>query len=284
MVGTLIELTMLALAAQAYLDGDYDQARHILAQRDRTICRVFRTRFVSARSASIGDSWLWMEGLRARGATALRIAYFPTNRLNTARGSSLSAYHFDHRFGGMREFQGGHVIEPPNPAPWAIIISLPGQEEHWWPHSEFIRDSTGNSGHWRVTYTLGPGSSGRPRLPEIEDARADLIQALEAIIAYNGSGSWTDQFFAPALAHLAGDPAVPGETFADELNIPDGRAELLRAVSRGWVFGGMGSWNDSGPLDRGSEDEYESVTSNLYTDLCFAIVAAVNHGQPEART
>jgi hypothetical protein len=65
------------------------------------------------------------------------------------------------------------------------------------------------------------------------------------------------------------------------LSVSDDRDRLLRAASKGWVFGGMGSWNDSGARNPELSEEYERVTIALYSALSFAFVAAVNAEQAE---
>ena len=51
--------------------------------------------------------------------------------------------------------------------------------------------------------------------------------------------------------------------------------QLISACFTGWVFGGMGSWNDMA-FGREMEEEYHRVSDLLYTAICNAIVAAVN--------
>ena len=46
----------------------------------------------------------------------------------------------------------------------------------------------------------------------------------------------------------------------------------------GFVFRGMGSWNDYGFSDRELQTRYERVTSRLYAAVMDGIIAAVNEG------
>jgi hypothetical protein len=52
---------------------------------------------------------------------------------------------------------------------------------------------------------------------------------------------------------------------------PEARA-LLEACRQGWVFGGMGSWNDTG--DGGPD--YDLVSEQLYRALTEGVCAAAN--------
>jgi hypothetical protein len=51
---------------------------------------------------------------------------------------------------------------------------------------------------------------------------------------------------------------------------------LLAAAVQAWVFGGMGSWNDSTPTDSQLRARYDTVTPSLYDAVTHAIVDAAN--------
>jgi hypothetical protein len=44
----------------------------------------------------------------------------------------------------------------------------------------------------------------------------------------------------------------------------------------GWVFGGMGSWNDTGPGDSAMYFRYEELTQSLYDAIMDALAVAAN--------
>ena len=54
------------------------------------------------------------------------------------------------------------------------------------------------------------------------------------------------------------------------------RRQLVAAVVQGWVFGGMGSWNDGGLVEPVAQREYERVGANLYAALVVSLPAAAN--------
>jgi hypothetical protein len=57
--------------------------------------------------------------------------------------------------------------------------------------------------------------------------------------------------------------------------VPLEAKQLLAAAEIGWVFGGMGSWNDLGfPGDEGKE--YETLSDRLFDLMVEAICAATN--------
>lgn len=58
-----------------------------------------------------------------------------------------------------------------------------------------------------------------------------------------------------------------------------GREALVKAADKAWVFGGMGSWNDSAPWyaeQKGLGDEYHRLTDALYQHLQIALMFAAN--------
>jgi hypothetical protein len=54
------------------------------------------------------------------------------------------------------------------------------------------------------------------------------------------------------------------------------RRQLAASVVPGWVFGGMGSWNDGGLTDPAAQRDYERVGANPYSALLTALPAASN--------
>ncbi|KWX77466.1 hypothetical protein AML91_07880 [Paenibacillus jilunlii] len=59
----------------------------------------------------------------------------------------------------------------------------------------------------------------------------------------------------------------------------DQARSLLNAVYKSWVFGGMGSWNDSPPYSAYShqrEQEYNILSARLYETLVQCARGAVN--------
>ena len=62
-------------------------------------------------------------------------------------------------------------------------------------------------------------------------------------------------------------------------SLPEYNLKLFLAAQKAFVFGGMGSWNDS-PRGKASEmgliEEYESLSTNLFSQVMSAILFAVN--------
>lgn len=57
---------------------------------------------------------------------------------------------------------------------------------------------------------------------------------------------------------------------------PLGARRLLAAVDRGWVFGGMKSWNDRAFADEDVQDAFERASANLLHALTIAAASGAN--------
>jgi hypothetical protein len=86
-------------------------------------------------------------------------------------------------------------------------------------------------------------------------------------------------WFTDALALLSSPDPVPPQ-YPDLLppsGYPLRARQLLAAAGRGWVFGGMGSWNDLRPDDG---ELYEGVTQAYFDAVMNSVVAATNSAPP----
>ncbi len=52
---------------------------------------------------------------------------------------------------------------------------------------------------------------------------------------------------------------------------PETAQRLFAAAYNGWVFGGMGSWNDFGFKSKADNDQYDKVSAELYAAINEAI-------------
>lgn len=61
--------------------------------------------------------------------------------------------------------------------------------------------------------------------------------------------------------------------------LPEANKRLFYASNISDVFGGMGSWNDSPPCyayEKGLENEYKNLSSELLTQIRLALLYSVN--------
>jgi len=162
----------------------------------------------------------------------------------------------------------------------AGILTYSGVDSRdlWRPHWEVTEPNHPDRSIWAIDYAATPPAGVTlQELPgDLGAARSRMATALERIRAFAATQeleSWTP-WFDQALALLASPAPVP-PTHPDILP-PVGYSlmarQVLSAAARGWVFGGMGSWNDADLPDTA----YQSVTEEYFEAVMNGIVAAVN--------
>ncbi|MNC34805.1 hypothetical protein D3C75_832590 [compost metagenome] len=90
---------------------------------------------------------------------------------------------------------------------------------------------------------------------------------------------WTSNFFEPARGILNEKGPAAQLSFHLPAVYKDQARTLLNAVYKAWVFGGMGSWNDSPPYSahlHDREQEYNLLSARLYEALVQCARGAVN--------
>jgi hypothetical protein len=133
---------------------------------------------------------------------------------------------------------------------------------------------------WTLAASAGSGEGFVAPGVSVAEGRQTLASALGRIKTfaerYDELSSW-ESWFSKAAA-LLDDPAPAAPYHRDLLPLDAtlDRRQLSAAVVQGWVFGGMGSWNDSGLADPTAQTEYERVSANLYSALLAGLSAAAN--------
>lgn len=136
------------------------------------------------------------------------------------------------------------------------------------------------SANWTVSYKEIPKQGGLPAI-DIDDPTGPLRQTLTGISALAGR---------IACGHFQQVFLEAGALLSKEMDMrsfpamPEANERLYHAAAKAWVFGGMGSWNDSPPYmakDKGLLEEYETLTADLYQRIMTAILYAVNCWQYE---
>jgi hypothetical protein len=115
----------------------------------------------------------------------------------------------------------------------------------------------------------------------LREIEADLASALEALADFvdrfgpeEAIAEWADHFRGARMALEAqaewqeSDPRPPGFLSPDALR-------LLHACRAGWVFAGMGSWND-GAYWGSAEADGDRLSETLFALLNEAVAAVAN--------
>lgn len=135
---------------------------------------------------------------------------------------------------------------------------------------------------WTVRCIGRPDVANLAPRPTIAEATAVLEAAARAVrdLARRIDETFWAGYLDRALARLAGDDdaATP---YHDDVLPPSAeldRRRLLAGAAGAYVFGGMGTWNDTGPPpdDDEANAEYDRVTPALYSAILDAVAAAVN--------
>lgn len=281
MPGTLLQLILFTLAAQAEQAGDHDLAAAILDFEARGEHHIVE--FVSPAQERLSVSQ-WIASTTEQGGCSFTARYFPSRPLRTHLNTVRPTYMTDHSLQGDTDMLGRPRLDNDNPAPWAIAVTFPDSIRYWWPDWQANHPRPTSGPVWTVSYRELPVADPGVDWPPLPVARENLKRALNDILEVDQSeqsGHWSNAFFLPALRLL--DPASASEPFPvlpENLGLSPDREQLLRGALRGWVFGGMGSWNDNGPSSPEIAERWEAVTQALYTTTSYALVAAVNDEQP----
>jgi hypothetical protein len=228
---------------------------------------VFRfvnaVRFVGP-SSEASDCTAWWNLLKNDGISRLCLVRVPPAR----------------RFPGVAEHH--EVAFAGGLAAGILAQSRGNPRQIWRAYWQVTEPNHPNRAIWSIEYRSGDVASltSLPAWPSLDSAAAALAGALRRIRTFAGTQeleSWTP-WFDQALALLSSPEPVP-PTHPDLLPAPGyslAARQILAAAVRGWVFGGMGSWNDADIPD----PAYESVTRDYFEAVMNGIVAAVNSFEP----
>lgn len=163
---------------------------------------------------------------------------------------------------------------------WMLVIQFPGGRYERWVARWDVGDKDRKDRRiWRVTYGRVLANREPPAaVSPLPDATAQLRTALTEIHAFAAKHDCEGftQCFERGLKVLAHEPGAeayhrdlyPGPQISSV-------SEVLYACQHGWVFGGMGSWNDIG-FDGADGKEYNRVSEQLYRAVIGAIPSAVD--------
>jgi hypothetical protein len=169
---------------------------------------------------------------------------------------------------------------------WLVeSVTSDGEGDFWEPIWEVTGDPQATGGDrriWSVTYWRVPDHF-RPAVQPhrtIAAVAAALRDALEAIAAFAERAApgaalpgWAP-IFRKAILALADETAAPGDPGPAGFLSGPARG-LLHAYRAGWVFGGMGSWND-GAYWGDAEAEGDDLSECLFLALQESVAAAAN--------
>ncbi|MGM1049720.1 MAG: hypothetical protein ACQEXX_26795 [Bacillota bacterium] len=162
-----------------------------------------------------------------------------------------------------------------------VAIGIPN-EPVWMPSWQVVSKPQ-QATKWRITYTehIDPAGINREYgtvpLSHYAAELRGILKRIGQLAVDIDEEFWNNDFFKPAIERLDGVvtsmPMELPEIYSDEAQ------KLLNAVYKAWVFGGMGSWNDSPPYSahlHQLEKEYNDYTGDLYHTLLQCSHAVAN--------
>ena len=208
----------------------------------------------------------WFGALRATGCRGLRLHHAPR-----VRGPNQSIPAPDRMLVG---FIGG------GPA-WLIEQACADKSMLWQGFDRLGNRTDADNKIWLHTYLRQGETAPQAFVSQpLNMAAEDLGGALADIARLAGRMGlqhWCE-LFGKAREALTDANATSGgyiEDFDRYADFDDAQRSLLVAVSRGWMFGGMGSWNDIAPEAEFAAD-YEHMSQRLFEALCDAVCAIAN--------
>jgi hypothetical protein len=163
--------------------------------------------------------------------------------------------------------------------PWGLLATGGVAPTIWGIRWEVADRDAPDSRIWALAAVSAPGGAFHAPLVGPAEAREQLRVALAEIRTFaetNDLETWAPWFAKSATLLDDPEPVPPYHRDLLPSDASLSRRQLAAAVVQGWVFGGMGSWNDVGLADPEAEREYEHVGANMYSVLLVALPAAVN--------
>jgi hypothetical protein len=239
-----------------------------------TVSTFYRNvRFLNRQGQTIAaNPQAWFETLKARQTPRQRWFGGSTD----ARSSGLQL-----RYGGVGEdarmtvgFVGGggrwlieDIVEYARCSLW---------EGHWTLGDRNAPDRK----IWEVSYNcLGEGKPSPAQsgalIPSIRKRMDTVLREIETFAREAGAIQFANCFKDAYLALASTDPleGLYHSEFREDAGLTLPAKQLLGAIFRGWVFGGMGSWND-GPT--GDNARHELLSAQLFDVLTQGTVAVAN--------
>ncbi len=135
---------------------------------------------------------------------------------------------------------------------------------------------------WLNTYLLEAETTPQDEAPRdlsvaSQEVQASLAEIEELAERVKGmmTNDWGPVFRSAREALGAADPRAPYYEIGDFADFDLAQSRLYVACVKGWVFGGMGSWNDMVPPEAHAAG-YEEKSERLFRALCDGVCALAN--------
>lgn len=173
-----------------------------------------------------------------------------------------------------------HAVAFAGGEPGGIIAALPdGTTKLWVPRWQLGDRDAPHQRIWDVEYRAipGPPIASQPELSldQAGDALHTALVEIAQFAAEQDLDSWVPHFES-ADSILTGSDAPETMGLFPSTGYSPAARRLLGAATSAWVFGGMGSWNDTGPRDADQQPRYDRLSAALFDGIMNGLVASAN--------
>jgi hypothetical protein len=265
MNGTLSQLVALCSAANGVIADRLEPDSFYPAHVDFKFCNSVR--FVDIKTGFLrkpreverhSEPNQWLHSLKQNNAVRAWLTFSGTQN-SDAPDHQLSAF-----VGG-----GGD---------WKLVVATESFAEFWMSRWEVTAQNAKDNRIWGVTYGCvekSPRAISVPQ-PDLSAAANRLRSALSDTHQFASKHelpTWADWFQRALDCFNSTKPLAFPEyvQFVCLDSYSETAQRVLAAAYNGWVFGGMGSWNDLGFDPKSENDRYDEISAELYAAINDAI-------------
>jgi hypothetical protein len=261
MNGTLTQLVSLCSAANGVIANRFEPDTFYPANVEFNFCNSVQ--FVDIESGFLrkpreivrfSDANQWLRSLRDTEAVKAWLTFSGT------QNSKAPDHHLSALVGG-----GGD---------WKLVVTTERTAEAWMSRWKVTAQKAQDNRIWSVTYGCVAKFAQAIQVPQpdLNGTANRLRRALEDTQRFaikHKLPAWSE-WFQRALDGL--NLTTPESVQLVCLDsYPETAQSLLAAAYSGWVFGGMGSWNDLGFKSKVEHQQYEELSAGLYAAITDAI-------------
>jgi hypothetical protein len=265
MNGTLSQLVALCSAANGVIDGCLAPSTFYPSHADFKFCNSVR--FVDLKTGisrkpreieRYGDPNQWLHSVKDTNAIRAWLT-FSGSQNPDAPDHQLSAF-----VGG-----GGN---------WKLLVATERFAESWMSRWKVTAQNAKDNRIWGVTYGCIEKSARSISVPQPDlNAAANRLRSAlsdaQQFATKHELPAWANWFQRAFDCFDSTKPLAFPEyvQFVCLDSYPEAAQRLLAAAYNGWVFGGMGSWNDLGFDPKSENDRYDEISAELYAAINDAI-------------
>ena len=164
---------------------------------------------------------------------------------------------------------------------WQLVLATDDATDFWKSRWQVTDQNASDNRIWSVTYgCVGKSNHGSPTpVADLNGATSRLRSALTGTRDFADEHElalWSE-WFQRALDCTNSSKPISFPDYVDFISLdsyPEKAQRLFAAAYHGWVFGGMGSWNDLSFEMNSENDRYHALSAELFAAINDAIQQA----------